>query len=81
MLERGELASFSPRSFRDTLIRRAPQFVGYRQHDAHEFLCVFLDLLHDENTRLGPDRGGNPAPGGAPGAHVMPVKPGVGTFI
>ena len=54
-LESGELASFSPRSFRDTLIQRAPQFAGFNQHDAQEFVCAFLDLLHDENTRRGPD--------------------------
>ena len=74
-LERGELASFSPRSFRDTLIQRAPQFAGYYQHDAQEFVCTFLELLHDENTRRGPDWDESaldePALDGAPGPHAM----------
>jgi ubiquitin C-terminal hydrolase len=57
-LGKGESTSFSPTSFRDSLIERAPQFAGYRQHDAQEFLCVFLNLLHEEGRRLVPGKEG-----------------------
>ena len=77
-LERGELASFSPRSFRDTLIRRAPQFAGYRQHDAHEFLCSVMKTLVLVQTGAGSLL---PVEHLVFTGRVMPVKPGVGTFI
>ncbi|CAF1427579.1 unnamed protein product [Adineta ricciae] len=33
------------------ICRYAPQFIGYAQHDAHEFLIALLDALQDEMTK------------------------------
>lgn len=38
----------SPLRFKHQLSRVAPQFAGYAQHDAHEFLRTLLHAVHDE---------------------------------
>merc|ERR1712071_404375 len=37
-----------PTVVKSAIDNKTPQFVGYRQHDAHEFLATLLDLLHEE---------------------------------
>lgn len=42
----------SPRDLKTAVTRHIPDFVDYKQQDAHEFLVRFLDRLHaDLNTR------------------------------
>eukprot|EP01012_Entosiphon_sulcatum_P057250 TRINITY_DN80989_c0_g1_i1.p1 TRINITY_DN80989_c0_g1~~TRINITY_DN80989_c0_g1_i1.p1 ORF type:complete len:631 (-),score=80.81 TRINITY_DN80989_c0_g1_i1:41-1933(-) len=38
----------NPVRFRDVLIRFAPRFAGFAQHDAQEFLAYLLDGLHED---------------------------------
>ncbi|KAI8369314.1 uncharacterized protein BYT42DRAFT_104176 [Radiomyces spectabilis] len=38
----------SPVSFREAIIRFAPQFAGTEQHDSQEFLTFLLDGLHED---------------------------------
>lgn len=41
-----------PAAFKKIVERRAPQFVGYDQQDAQEFLTFLLDGLHDDLSRV-----------------------------
>lgn len=36
------------RRFKSTISRRAHQFSGYSQHDSHEFMTYFLDIMNEE---------------------------------
>jgi ubiquitin carboxyl-terminal hydrolase 4/11/15 len=45
-------ASYSPREFKQTLQRFAPQFIGYQQHDSQELLAFLLDGLHEDLNRI-----------------------------
>ncbi|MDR1473649.1 MAG: hypothetical protein LBI41_03725 [Lactobacillales bacterium] len=40
--------SYSPNKLKQVLDDRYPLFAGYGQHDAHEFLITFLDVLHED---------------------------------
>ena len=40
--------SYSPRDFKSTLSRFAPQFSGYQQHDSQELVAFLLDGLHED---------------------------------
>lgn len=44
--------SYSPREFKQTLQRFAPQFIGYQQHDSQELLAFLLDGLHEDLNRI-----------------------------
>ncbi|OMH83045.1 Ubiquitin carboxyl-terminal hydrolase 4 [Zancudomyces culisetae] len=44
--------SFGPVAFKHTIGKFAPQFVGYRQQDAPEFLAFLLDGLHEDLNRI-----------------------------
>jgi ubiquitin C-terminal hydrolase len=37
----------APSALKEAMDEASPLFVGYRQHDAHEFLTTLLDLLND----------------------------------
>lgn len=45
-------APFSPREFKLTLQRFAPQFSGYQQHDTQELVAFLLDGLHEDLNRV-----------------------------
>ena len=49
---RGNDGAFSPALFKSTMSRVAPYFRGRGQHDAHEFLRVLLDALHEDTNRV-----------------------------
>jgi len=38
----------NPSDLKNVIDNVTPQFIGYRQQDAHEFFSTLLDLLHDE---------------------------------
>jgi ubiquitin C-terminal hydrolase len=42
----------APRGIKSTIGKFAPQFVGFQQHDAHEFLQFLLDGLHEGLNRV-----------------------------
>lgn len=42
----------APRMFKSTISSFAPQFSGYNQHDAQEFLAFLLDGLHEDLNRV-----------------------------
>lgn len=44
--------SVSPKGFRKRLVKFAPQFGGFEQHDAHEFLAYLMDGLHEDLNRV-----------------------------
>ncbi|KAJ1799053.1 hypothetical protein LPJ59_002096 [Coemansia sp. RSA 2399] len=44
--------SFAPRAFKQTIGQWAPQFRGYNQQDAPEFLAFFLDGMHEDLNRI-----------------------------
>ncbi|KAJ1658810.1 hypothetical protein IWQ61_002012 [Dispira simplex] len=48
----GQYATLAPRDFKYTIGRFAPQFSGYQQHDAPEFLAFLLDGLHEDLNRI-----------------------------
>lgn len=48
----GPSNSYSPREFKQTLQRFAPQFSGYQQHDTQEFVAFLLDGLHEDLNRV-----------------------------
>ncbi|GAV75105.1 UCH domain-containing protein/DUSP domain-containing protein [Cephalotus follicularis] len=41
-----------PRAFKGKLVRFAPQFSGYNQHDSQELLAFLLDGLHEDLNRV-----------------------------
>ncbi|KAI7832938.1 hypothetical protein BX661DRAFT_196822 [Kickxella alabastrina] len=43
---------YAPRGFKQTLAQWAPQFRGYNQQDAPEFLAFLLDGLHEDLNRI-----------------------------
>ncbi|KAI8976274.1 hypothetical protein BDB01DRAFT_727849 [Pilobolus umbonatus] len=47
-------ASLSPVTFKDALIRYAPQFSGTEQQDSQEFLTFLLDGLHEDTASSQP---------------------------
>ncbi|KAF7851955.1 hypothetical protein BT93_L1664 [Corymbia citriodora subsp. variegata] len=42
----------NPRAFKSKLVKFAPQFSGYNQHDSQEFLAFLLDGLHEDLNRV-----------------------------
>ncbi|KAI0372717.1 cysteine proteinase [Pilatotrama ljubarskyi] len=46
------MSSYTPREFKQTLQRFAPQFSGYQQHDSQEFVAFLLDGLHEDLNRV-----------------------------
>ncbi|KAJ2806692.1 hypothetical protein H4R20_001592 [Coemansia guatemalensis] len=44
--------AYAPRAFKQTVAQWAPQFRGYNQQDAHEFLAFFLDGMHEDLNRI-----------------------------
>lgn len=42
----------SPKDLKSAVIRHIPDFVEYKQQDAHEFLVRFLDRLHADMNKL-----------------------------
>ncbi|XP_012943948.1 ubiquitin carboxyl-terminal hydrolase 19 [Aplysia californica] len=43
---------WEPRKLKDLISKKNPQFFGYAQHDAHEFLAFLLDGLHEDLNRI-----------------------------
>ncbi|KAJ2843574.1 ubiquitin carboxyl-terminal hydrolase, partial [Coemansia erecta] len=43
---------YAPRGFKQTIAQWAPQFRGYNQQDAPEFLAFLLDGLHEDLNRI-----------------------------
>ncbi|KAI9474762.1 hypothetical protein BX667DRAFT_463197, partial [Coemansia mojavensis] len=48
-IERG---AYAPRMFKQTVAQWAPQFRGYNQQDAPEFLAFLLDGMHEDLNRI-----------------------------
>lgn len=48
----GKSTVIKPTSFKAQLEQFAPQFVGYHQHDAQEFLAFLLDGIHEDLNRI-----------------------------
>ncbi|CAO1617632.1 unnamed protein product [Jaminaea pallidilutea] len=48
----GAGSSFTPRDFKWSLARFAPQFSGYAQQDTQELLAFLLDGLHEDLNRI-----------------------------
>lgn len=46
------MSSYTPREFKQTLQRFAPQFSGYQQHDSQELIAFLLDGLHEDLNRV-----------------------------
>mmetsp|Transcript_343 Transcript_343/g.681 ORF Transcript_343/g.681 Transcript_343/m.681 type:complete len:627 (+) Transcript_343:393-2273(+) len=46
------MSALSPASLRNVMIKFAPQFQGFQQHDAHEALRFLLDGLHEDLNRV-----------------------------
>ena len=46
------ISSYTPREFKQTLQRFAPQFSGYQQHDSQELVAFLLDGLHEDLNRV-----------------------------
>ncbi|KAJ2711244.1 hypothetical protein H4R19_003345, partial [Coemansia spiralis] len=44
--------SYAPRVFKQTIAQWAPQFRGYNQQDAPEFLSFLLDGMHEDLNRI-----------------------------
>lgn len=44
--------SVAPQRLRETVIKHAPQFQGYEQHDSQEFLNFVIDALHEDLNRI-----------------------------
>ncbi|KAJ2156060.1 hypothetical protein GGF46_005435 [Coemansia sp. RSA 552] len=44
--------AYAPRMFKQTIAQWAPQFRGYNQQDAPEFLAFLLDGLHEDLNRI-----------------------------
>ncbi|KAJ2889110.1 hypothetical protein IWW38_004834, partial [Coemansia aciculifera] len=44
--------AYAPRAFKQTIAQWAPQFRGYNQQDAPEFLAFLLDGLHEDLNRI-----------------------------
>jgi len=42
------IKSIDPKPFKTLMDKKSHVFHGHKQHDAHEFLCVFFDLLQKE---------------------------------
>ena len=45
-------AVLSPKAMRAVIAKRFPDFGGFSQHDAQEFLAMFLDSLHEDLNRI-----------------------------
>ncbi|CAK9114429.1 unnamed protein product [Durusdinium trenchii] len=50
----GKGSVVSPNNLKRTIDQFAPQFAGYEQHDAQEFLDFVLEALHEDLNRGGP---------------------------
>lgn len=48
----GTKSKIVPRSFKQVIGHFAPQFQGFRQHDAQEFIAYLLDGLHEDLNRV-----------------------------
>ena len=46
------MSSYTPREFKQTLQRFAPQFSGYQQHDSQELVAFLLYGLHEDLNRV-----------------------------
>lgn len=45
---KGVLSSFSPGTLHSAVVKVAPQFAGFRQHDSHELFISLISAVHDE---------------------------------
>lgn len=48
----GNDKAVSPWTFKKTISKFAPQFIGYEQHDSHELLTYLLTGLHEDLNRV-----------------------------
>ena len=48
----GEQQSFAPERLKDVIEKRHPNYDGLMQHDAHEFMSLLLDGLHEDLNRV-----------------------------
>ena len=48
----GQVSSFAPRNFKQTLGRYGAQFSGYGQQDSQEFMSFLVDGLHEDLNRI-----------------------------
>jgi ubiquitin C-terminal hydrolase len=49
------VSSVQPKHFKKALATAKTQFAGYDQQDAHEFLSVLLDAMHEDLNRVVPE--------------------------
>eukprot|EP01087_Luapelamoeba_hula_P004534 TRINITY_DN1447_c0_g2_i5.p1 TRINITY_DN1447_c0_g2~~TRINITY_DN1447_c0_g2_i5.p1 ORF type:complete len:925 (+),score=112.97 TRINITY_DN1447_c0_g2_i5:99-2873(+) len=66
----GKYTIIVPRDFKNTLGRFAPQFLGYQQQDAQEFLAYVLDGIHEDLNQSYSKSSGAPAAISSPDASV-----------
>ena len=48
----GDFSAVAPRNLKRCIGKYAPQFNGFSQHDAQEFLAFLLDGLHEDLNRV-----------------------------
>jgi ubiquitin C-terminal hydrolase len=48
----GDYSAVAPRNLKRCIGKYAPQFNGFSQHDAQEFLAFLLDGLHEDLNRV-----------------------------
>lgn len=48
----GDHSKISPKAFKDTISKRAPQFIGYHQHDSCELIQYLIDGIHEDLNRI-----------------------------
>ena len=48
----GRYSVISPRQFKTSVGRFAPQFSGYQQQDSQELMAFLLDGLHEDLNRI-----------------------------
>jgi ubiquitin carboxyl-terminal hydrolase 4/11/15 len=48
----GSHSSYAPRTFKHTIGRFNPTFLGYQQQDSHELIIFLLDGVHEDLNRI-----------------------------